>query len=62
MALGKAKGGRGQADRAGTEHESSAASAAPSPPVMDLPIVILSDDGNPIAAAGMKAASTEMKA
>ena len=44
----------------GIEHESSAAVGAAAAAVMDLPIVILSDDGNSMT-AGMKAASNDMK-
>ena len=47
----------------GIEHESSAAAgggAVAAAAVMDLPIVILSDDGNSMT-AGMKAASNDMK-
>ena len=44
----------------GIEHESSAAAGGAAAAVMDLPIVILSDDGN-LMTAGMKAAFNDMK-
>ena len=58
---GLEKGQRLPAAACGIEHESSAAvGAAAAAAVMDLPIVILSDDGNSMT-AGMKAASNDMK-
>ena len=60
---GLEKGQRLPAAACGIEHESSAAGggrAVAAAAVMDLPIVILSDDGNSMT-AGMKAASNDMK-
>ena len=57
---GLEKGQRLPAAACGIEHESSAAVGAAAAAVMDLPIVILSDDGNSMT-AGMKAASNDMK-